>query len=78
MLYDSHLLTFVYLCLPLFILQGEMIYEIAGVYPAPSFFTLQVKDRNGGAVIKVVRSLATDSLQLGNYQVTKDTNLSID
>ena len=45
-----------------------MQYEIDGVYPAPSFFGLDVED-DGNVKIRVIRDLLTDSLQLSSYQV---------
>ncbi len=49
--------------------QGEMEYEIDGVYPAPSFFGLDVED-DGNVKIRVIRDLPSDSLQLSSYQVS--------
>ena len=48
--------------------QGEMVYEVTGVYPAPSFFGLEVED-NGNVKVSIIRDLLTDSLQLTLYQV---------
>ena len=45
-----------------------MVYEVTGVYPAPSFFGLEVED-NGNVKVSIIRDLLTDSLQLTLYQV---------
>ena len=46
-------------------LQGEMRYEVTGVYPAQSFFEIR---NNGDLVIR--QPLTSDSLQLSEYTVT--------
>lgn len=48
--------------------QGKMQYEVAGVYPAPSFFGIEVASER--AQVKVIRSLKQDSLQLSSYTVS--------
>lgn len=45
-----------------------MVYEVTGIYPAPSFFGLEVED-GGNVRVRVLRDLLTDSLQLTLYQV---------
>ena len=45
-----------------------MTYEVTGVYPAPSFFGLDLEDR-GNVRVRVIRDLLSDSLQLTLYQV---------
>ena len=45
-----------------------MVYEVTGVYPAPSFFGLEFED-NGNVKVVILRDLLTDSLQLTLYQV---------
>ena len=47
-----------------------MVYEVTGVYPAPSFFGLEVED-NGNVKLRIIRDLLTDSLQLTLYQVCR-------
>ena len=45
-----------------------MEYRISGLYPAQSFFQLDVRqDRR--AIVKILRDLRSDSLQLSSYQV---------
>ena len=48
--------------------QGEIVYQITGVYPSQSFFGLDIMSTR--ADIKVIRDLTLDSLQLGSYEVT--------
>ena len=46
------------------------MYEVVGVYPAPSFFGIDVQ--NERAQVKVVKNLKSDSLQLRSYAVSFD------
>ncbi len=63
------LVTLVICQQPVFSVQGEIMYEVTGVYPAPSFFGLDVED-GGNVRVRIIRDLLTDSLQLTLYQVS--------
>ena len=45
--------------------QGALTFELTGLYPALSFFTIE----SGSGVIRVVSSLRADPLQLPAYTV---------
>ena len=45
-----------------------MVYEITGVYPAPSFFSIKTLN-DGTGRIELAQSLTKDSLQLAKYQL---------
>ena len=48
--------------------QGRLVFEVSGVYPAPSFFSVHAMEGGSGR-ITVSRSLLSDSLQLSTYKV---------
>ena len=50
-------------------MQGVITYNVLGVYPAPSFFSLNVQN-DGTVQISLAKDLRTDSLQLSQYVLT--------
>ena len=50
----------------MFLLQGQIIYEVIGLYPAQLYFMIE---RNSG-VIKVAGNIKDDPLRLSSYTVS--------
>lgn len=51
--------------LDLFVLQGQLMFESVGNFPAPAFFN--VNETSG--VITIAKSLTQDGLNTANYKV---------